>query len=254
MTSRMMTRLCDSAVVCRRSMASVAICTAVWKPKVTSVPARSLSIVLGTPTTGTLSAASRRRDAERVLAADGDQGIDALPLERLAHQRGAVALALVGIGARRPEDRAAAVQDARRVLRRQLDRVGLEHAGPAVAEADDLMAMAVDPGAHDATDHRVEAGAVAAAGEDAEARHRARHPAKCGRRSKRGSTPVARLVGFQARATRSTTPSPGASSSDLATASPSRSRRVPIAIVPSAGRLAASEPRLSATRKPSPRR
>jgi hypothetical protein len=40
-------------------MASVAICTAVWKPKVTSVPARSLSIVLGTPTTGTPSAASR---------------------------------------------------------------------------------------------------------------------------------------------------------------------------------------------------
>ena len=40
-------------------MASVAICTAVWKPKVTSVPARSLSIVLGTPTTGTPSADSR---------------------------------------------------------------------------------------------------------------------------------------------------------------------------------------------------
>src|SRR5437763_225625 len=46
-----MTRSCDSAVVCRRSMASVAICTAVWNPKVTSVADRSLSIVLGTPTT-----------------------------------------------------------------------------------------------------------------------------------------------------------------------------------------------------------
>ena len=33
-TSRTITRLCDSAVVCSRSTASVAICTAVWKPKV----------------------------------------------------------------------------------------------------------------------------------------------------------------------------------------------------------------------------
>ena len=60
MTSTTMTRLCDSAVVCSRSMASVAICTAVWKPNVKSVAARSLSIVLGTPTTGMPSSASRR--------------------------------------------------------------------------------------------------------------------------------------------------------------------------------------------------
>ena len=60
MTSTTMTRLCDSAVVCRRSMASVAICTAVWKPNVKSVPARSLSIVFGTPTTGIPSSASLR--------------------------------------------------------------------------------------------------------------------------------------------------------------------------------------------------
>ena len=33
-TSTTMTRLCDSAVVCRRSIASVAIATAVSKPKV----------------------------------------------------------------------------------------------------------------------------------------------------------------------------------------------------------------------------
>ena len=51
-TSTTMTRLCDSAVVWIRSMASVAVETAVSKPKVKSVPDRSLSIVLGTPTTG----------------------------------------------------------------------------------------------------------------------------------------------------------------------------------------------------------
>ena len=47
-----MTRLWDSAVVCSRSMASVAMLTAVSKPKVKSVPLRSLSMVLGTATTG----------------------------------------------------------------------------------------------------------------------------------------------------------------------------------------------------------
>ena len=78
MTSTTITRLCDSAVVCRRSIASVAICTAVWKPNVKSVPARSLSIVFGTPTTSMPSSCSRPRDAERVLAADRDQRVEAV--------------------------------------------------------------------------------------------------------------------------------------------------------------------------------
>src|SRR4051812_13166677 len=58
-TSQTMTRLCDSAVECSRSMASVAICTAVSNPKVRSVPERSLSMVLGTPTTLTPIVPSR---------------------------------------------------------------------------------------------------------------------------------------------------------------------------------------------------
>ena len=59
MTSTSITRSCDSAVVVMRSIASVAICTAVSKPNVTSVAAMSLSIVFGTPTSGSPSAASR---------------------------------------------------------------------------------------------------------------------------------------------------------------------------------------------------
>ena len=51
MSSTTMTRLWASAVECSRPMASVAVATAVWKPNVTWVAARSLSIVLGTPTT-----------------------------------------------------------------------------------------------------------------------------------------------------------------------------------------------------------
>ena len=77
-TSTTITRSWLSAVVCRRSIASVAICTAVWNPNVKSVAERSLSIVFGTPTT--LHAVGRElvRDTERVLAADRDQRVDAV--------------------------------------------------------------------------------------------------------------------------------------------------------------------------------
>ena len=47
-------------------MASVAICTAVSKPKVMSVPPRSLSIVFGTPSTGSPCSAWRRAAAPSV--------------------------------------------------------------------------------------------------------------------------------------------------------------------------------------------
>jgi hypothetical protein len=57
-TSTTITRSCDSAVVWSRSMASTQICTAVSKPKVSSVADRSLSIVFGTPTMATPSPAS----------------------------------------------------------------------------------------------------------------------------------------------------------------------------------------------------
>ncbi len=60
MTSTTITRSCDSAVVCSRSIASLAIETAVSKPKVWSVAARSLSIVFGTPTTGRPCSTCRR--------------------------------------------------------------------------------------------------------------------------------------------------------------------------------------------------
>ena len=72
-------------------MASVAICTAVWKPNVKSVAARSLSMVFGTPTDRDAGLGGEARGhAERVLAADRDQGVDALALERVEHPRHAV--------------------------------------------------------------------------------------------------------------------------------------------------------------------
>ena len=104
MTSTTITRWWDSAVVWSRSMASTAICTAVSKPKVSSVPDRSLSMVFGTPTTFTPSSMELVGHAEGVLAADGDERVDAEALEAgLAGVDPAVDLERVG--ARRAEDR-----------------------------------------------------------------------------------------------------------------------------------------------------
>ena len=59
MISMTMQRPWLAAVVWMRSMTSVAMSTAVWKPKVTSVPQMSLSIVLGRPMTCSPSSESR---------------------------------------------------------------------------------------------------------------------------------------------------------------------------------------------------
>ena len=77
-TSTTSTRWCDSAVVCRRSIASVAMLTAVSKPKVKSVPDRSLSIVFGHADDVDAEVGQLGRHAEGVLAADRDQRVDAV--------------------------------------------------------------------------------------------------------------------------------------------------------------------------------
>ena len=116
--------------------------------------------------------------AEGVLAADGDQGVDALcaqGLQRPVH----AAVDLVGIGPRRPEDGPAPGQDAPAAL--DVERHGpvLDHAPPAVQEADELVAVAHFALAHDGPDHRVEAGAVAATGEHTNPHLRSPHRFDC---------------------------------------------------------------------------
>ena len=167
-TSTTSTRWCDSAVVCSRSIASIAMLTAVSKPKVKSVPDRSLSIVLGTPTTLTPRSDELGGDAQRVLAADGDQRVAAVGGEVVLDLLDA-ALDRERVGARRAEDRAAARQDAAHLGDAQRHRVVLERAPPAVAEADELVAVLLDALADRAADDRVQAGAVAAAGQHADA-------------------------------------------------------------------------------------
>ena len=84
-TSMTIRRLWLSAVVCSRSIASVATWTAVANPMHESVPDRSLSIVFGMPMTGIPSSASRRGAPERPFAPDRDQPVDAEVAQRRAN-------------------------------------------------------------------------------------------------------------------------------------------------------------------------
>ena len=108
-------------------------------------------------------------DAEGVLAADRDQRVDAVVGEVLLDLLDA-ALDLERVGPRGAEDGAAARQDAAALLGMPSSMVSaLERALPAVAVADELVAVHLDALADDGADDGVEAGAVAASGEDSDA-------------------------------------------------------------------------------------
>ena len=155
-TSQTITRWCDSAVVPRRSIASVAVWTAVWKPKVTSVPERSLSIVFGTPDRRDPHAhswlatprVSSPPIATRASTPAGSEVLDD-PLGPL----------ILGerVGARGAEHGAAQGEQAGRLDRVERPRPVLEHAAPAVEVAEGLVPVADLPGDHDRPDDRVQA-------------------------------------------------------------------------------------------------
>ena len=175
MTSTTITRSCDSAVVCRRSIASVAIETAVSNPNVWSVPAMSLSIVFGTPITGRpCSTVQPCRDPERVLAADGDQGVELL--ERLTHGVDA-SLHAERVRAARVQDRPAARQDARDGLEVERAKEPFDEPAPAAQHADRL-GVVVDEAVRRRANDGVEPRAVTPAGQHSHA-----HPYLLDRRS-----------------------------------------------------------------------
>ena len=121
-------------------------------------------MVFGTPTTCTPVLVQLGRDAERVLAPDGHQGVDTEVAQVLLDAVDAT-LDLDGVGARRPEDGAAAREDAPHHLDVECEAVALERTLPAVAESDELVAVLADTLADDRPDHGVQARAVAAAGQ-----------------------------------------------------------------------------------------
>ena len=157
-TSSTMTRLCDSAVVCSLSMASVQMCTAVSKPIVTSVPARSLSIVFGTPIDRKLVLRIEAvGDPERALAADRDDAFES---------RCALVVAMRVASAAFLEERVRSRTSPRIVPPRgRIPATARRSSGttpepseaaPAVADSDDLVVLR-DQAAHDRADRRVQA-------------------------------------------------------------------------------------------------
>ncbi len=110
----------------------------------------------------------RRGGAERVLAADGDQPVDLEPVEVLPDPLDAP-IGLERIGSRGAEDRPAAWEDPADRLDRELLVGALERPAPAVVKADDRVAEAVYPPAHDRADDGVQSGTVAAPGQDPDA-------------------------------------------------------------------------------------
>ena len=76
------------------------------------------------------------------------------------------------VGPRGAEDRAAAGQDAAHLGHPERPAVALERAAPAVAVADELVPAVFDALADDRPDHRVQPGAIAAAGEHADPHRR----------------------------------------------------------------------------------
>ena len=117
--------------------------TAVSKPKVWSVPLMSLSMVLGTPTAGHAVFAEEEGDGLRVVAAEGDEGVDLVELEDFLHLLDAAGN-LLHVGARGVEDGAALQLDAVDVFKGERNEVVVEHAPPAIEEADEFVAVVVD--------------------------------------------------------------------------------------------------------------
>src|SRR5206468_2462587 len=100
-------------------------------------------------------------DAERVVAADGDEGAD---VEAFQVADDLLDLFVGRIGARGAEDRAAHVQDAGHALAIQRDEVAFDQPGPAVAKAEDFVAVE-QRAARNRANHRIQSRAIAAAGQ-----------------------------------------------------------------------------------------
>ena len=120
------------------------------------------------------SAKQACRDAERVLAADRDERVEARGREVLQHPLDA-ALELVRVRPARADDRAAAREDPRDLARAERPRRSASTRPRQPSRTPTTSQPAVVRAPADGADDRVQPGAVAAAGEDADA---LRHPAE----------------------------------------------------------------------------
>ena len=136
---------------------------------------------------GALLGEEPRGDAEGVLSADRDEPVEPLQVVLDAIEP---AIDLVRVRARGAQDRAATREDPRDRLRIERPERALDHAPPAVHDADHLVAPVERP-SRDPADHRVQSGTVTAAREDSD--RALRHPVGQGTRAAGASRRVAAL-------------------------------------------------------------
>ena len=128
-----------------------------------------MSIVFGTPTTGNVVLlVEPGGDAERVLAADGDERVQPLLRAKFSSTRSTPPSTLYGFVRVVPRIVPPRGQDPRdRAVVERLE-LALDEAAPALPHADDLVA-AVERAAGDRADDRVQPRAVASSGEECNA-------------------------------------------------------------------------------------
>src|SRR5690606_15660817 len=105
---------------------------------------------------------------QRAFAAYRDDAVDLVAVQRLGDVVGAAPLSLVGIGAAGAEDRAPDLREPLDLVTGERHEIALDHSAPSVADADEFQVVRRGALEHDSADDRVESGAVAAAGEDAD--------------------------------------------------------------------------------------
>ena len=146
-------------------MASVAICTAVLNPKVTSVADRSLSMVLGTPTTATPCSACSRLATPRVSSPPMATRASTSRSARVASTRSGPPSILNGL----VRDEPRIVPPRGRVPRSSWTSRGIavavDDAAPAVAEAEQGVAVVALALADHGPQDGVQAWAVAPTGQ-----------------------------------------------------------------------------------------
>ncbi len=156
--------MCDEAVTRSRSIASSAMLSAVSTPMVISDPARSLSMVEATPTTGKPRLGERQRPRLGPVAADHHQPVDPAGVE-LRQAAGAHRLVLELRQPRAPQEGAAALQDVAHVAGAQHVHLPITKTRVSVADTEDFPAFG-DPGADDSADGGVHPGRVPTAGQN----------------------------------------------------------------------------------------
>ena len=119
---------------------------------------------LGNTHTGHAILAQKQCHRLRVVAAQRDQRINLVELQNLSHLLDA-ARNLLHVGPRRMKNRAALQLDPVGVFESERNPVVIKYATPAIEKADELVAVGLNPLSNGSVNHRIQAGAIAASGQ-----------------------------------------------------------------------------------------